>query len=315
MLIADFYPCGREENLRDNDFTYEQSPVEASPTPTSRAKGYRLAIKTFNNVGTTNPIHSDEPSSTGSTTSEDEAVGLVPYYDNNPSAKGTIQSKEHIVKEERRSKKRKWTDEEGPSPLSSINSNAVSQPNKAPKLIHVESTVENEVPLESQSPEDPRTISTPSKRILPILRPLRVTPLVDLPRARGFRNKLYDVCAIICSAGENIIQRRGITDKRDFRLMDLSTKRKVQLSVFVDPMHFMPPLGTVALFRNVAFHEWDGGSLKAYYKNCGARRWFIENPVGIPGCDVGGLRALWEEIRLLEPIDPSLKLGNEITGV
>ena len=239
---------------------------------------------------------------------------LVPYYHENPSGKGTIKGQEHFSKEERQLRKRKWTDEKGQSPLSSINSNAVSQPNKALKLGHAESAIENEVPLEPKSPENRHTISTPSKRILPILRPLRVTPLIDLPRARAFRNKLYDVCAVICSAGENIIQRRGITDKRDFRLMDLSTKRQVQLSVFVDPMHFMPPLGTVALFRSVAFHEWDGGSLKAYYKNCGGRKWFIEDPVGVPGCDVDGLRALWEEVRLLEPINPSRKLGNGVTG-
>lgn len=315
LLIADFYPCGREENTRNDDLIYEQSPVAASPTPTSSAKGNQLVATTFDDISTAIPTGFDDPNSPGSTTSADDAVDLVPYYNEKALTKDIMANNGYSLGEEPQPKKRKWINQERPSPLSSINSNANSQPNKASKATQAESMIEIEVSVEPQSPENPRTISTPLKRILlPVLRPLRVTPLVDLPRARAFRNKLYDVCALICSTGENIVQRRGITDKRDFRLMDLSTKKKVQLSVFVDPLHFMPPPGTVALFRSVAFHEWDGGSLKAYHKNCGGRRWFIEDPVGIPGCDVDGLRALWEEVRLTEPSNPSVKAGYKVTG-
>ncbi|KAL9117507.1 MAG: hypothetical protein Q9187_005954 [Circinaria calcarea] len=314
LLIADFYPRGREENTRDDGLVYEQSPVEASHTPTSSAKGNKSVATIFDKISTAIPTGLDEHNSPGSTTSADDAVDLVPYYDENALAKATMANNEYTLEEERQPKRRKWINEERPSPLSSINSNANSQPNKAPKATQAELAIEIEPSVKPQSPENPRTISTPLKRILPVLRPLRVTPLVDLPRARAFRNKLYDVCAIICSTGENIVQRRGITDKRDFRLMDLSTKKKVQLSVFVDPLHFMPPPGTVALFRSVAFHEWDGGSLKAYHKNCGGRRWFIEDPIGIPDCDVDGLRALWEEVRLTEVSNPSIKLGYKIPG-
>ena len=67
----------------------------------------------------------------------------------------------------------------------------------------------------------------------------------------------------------------------------------------VEPKHFTPAVGTVALFRSVTSHEWDGGSLNAYPKLCEGKDWFVPNPVEIQGCEVGGygvseMREWWD---------------------
>jgi len=83
--------------------------------------------------------------------------------------------------------------------------------------------------------------------------------------------------------------------KRDLRIVDPSSDKAVLLSVFDDPLHFTPAVGTVALFRNLRMHEWDGGSLNAYEKYCAGYEWFVPNPVGVEGCDVEALREWWVE--------------------
>ena len=159
----------------------------------------------------------------------------------------------------------------------------------------------------SQESEHLQIRSTVSKPLLPILRPLHVTPLADLTGTKASRNKIRDVCAVVYSVDPKIVKRKGMPDIRQLRLMDLSTKKKVLFSTFIDSTYFMPSPGTVALFRSVTTHEWDGGSLNAYHRDCGGRNWFIPEPVGVPECDVDALRALWREICASESIGTDTK--------
>ena len=82
-------------------------------------------------------------------------------------------------------------------------------------------------------------------------------------------------------------------DTRHIRIIDPSTTKKVLLSVFVDPHHFRPVVGTVALIRSVLTHTWDGGSLNVYAKQCRGRQWFVMEPAGVAGCDTEALKAWW----------------------
>lgn len=132
-----------------------------------------------------------------------------------------------------------------------------------------------------------------TKAPLPIKRPLQLRTLESLTGQHATRNKVYDVFAVICSVEASVIKPVSMPPKRDLRIMDRSTDKKVLVSVFVDPAHFQPPVGTVALFRSLTTHEWDRGMLNVYPQQCGGKAWFVPDPVGVPGCDVDGLKDWW----------------------
>lgn len=132
----------------------------------------------------------------------------------------------------------------------------------------------------------------PSNRLAPIERALSTIPLAKL---RGYtrRNDVYDVFVVVYSVGNEVIKRSRMPAKRDLRVIDPSTEKKVLLSIFVDPDKFKPAVGTIALIRSVTTHEWDGGMINVYPKQCEGKQWFLPDPVGFPGCDVAHLREWW----------------------
>ncbi|MCJ1334894.1 hypothetical protein MMC09_000159 [Bachmanniomyces sp. S44760] len=133
------------------------------------------------------------------------------------------------------------------------------------------------------------------KGLRPILRPLHITPLSEISGPSITRNKIHDVLAVVAAVSSKTIKRPILPEKRDLRIMDPSTSKKVLLSVFVNPVKFMPEVGTVALFRNVTTHEWDGGSLNAYPKDCEGREWFLPDPVRAKECDFERVARWWRE--------------------
>lgn len=133
-------------------------------------------------------------------------------------------------------------------------------------------------------------IGTPLKRLCT---PLDLHPLSSVSGSRHSRNQRADYLAIVSWVDDKTIKRVNMELKRDLRIVDPSTDKAVLLSVFTDPVNFTPVVGTVALFRNLRMHEWDGGSLNAYEKDCKGYEWFVPNPVGVEGCDVQGLRGWW----------------------
>ena len=132
-----------------------------------------------------------------------------------------------------------------------------------------------------------------------IQRPLRIMPLSKLTGPQTVRNKVHDVLAVVCEIDVQVIRRRGMPAQRNLRIIDTSTPKRVQLTVFVDAENFTPKVGTVALFRNVTTHEWNGGSLKAYQRDCNGRHWFFPNPVDVEGVErekLDQLREHWEQV-------------------
>ena len=134
-----------------------------------------------------------------------------------------------------------------------------------------------------------------------ISRPVSLTPLAAItgPPHTVLRNRIVDVLAVIAQVSPEVVTRTHLTHldlppSRNLRIVDPSTAKKVQLTVFVDAERFTPEVGTVALFRSVTTHEWDGGSLKAYPRDCRGKEWFLPGPWGVEGCDVRALKHWWE---------------------
>lgn len=137
---------------------------------------------------------------------------------------------------------------------------------------------------------------TGSQGLLAIKTPLRICTLGSLTGRNATRNKVHDVFAVVCSVQEYVVKPpKNMPRKRDIRIMDPSTDKKVLVSVFVDPDNFKPTVGTVALFRNLTTHEWDCGMLNVYHDKCAGKAWFIKDPVDVEGCDVKVLKEWWEK--------------------
>lgn len=135
---------------------------------------------------------------------------------------------------------------------------------------------------------------TGSQGLLAIKSPLRICTLDSLTGRNATRNKVHDVFAIVYSVQESVVKPpKNMPRKRDIRIVDPSTEKKVLVSVFVDPDNFKPTVGTVALFRNLTTHEWDSGMLNVYHDKCAGKAWFIKDPVEVEGCDVKVLREWW----------------------
>lgn len=154
---------------------------------------------------------------------------------------------------------------------------------------------------------------TGSQGLLAIKTPLRICTLDSLTGRNATRNKVHDVFAIVCSVQECVVKPpKNMPRKRDIRIMDPSTDKKVLVSVFVDPDNFKPTVGTVALFRNLTTHEWDSGMLNVYHDKCAGKAWFIKDPVEVEGCDVKVLKEWWEK-KNFEREDSNVKVLAEKT--
>lgn len=144
----------------------------------------------------------------------------------------------------------------------------------------------------------PRVFSNRSW-LRPIERPLNIKPLAAF---RGYRRRsdIYDVFVVIQSVGGSVIKRPSMPAKRDIRIVDSSTDKKVLLSIFTEPEKFIPKVGTIALIRNVSTHEYEGGMLNIYPNQCEGKAWFLPDPVGVKGCDVDAMRVWWEQMQAKE---------------
>ncbi len=159
-------------------------------------------------------------------------------------------------------------------------------------------TLPNDRPHSAGNADILRPMSSRSQP-LPIERSLNIKPLAAF---RGYRRRsdLYDVFVVIHSVGDSVIKRLRMPPKRDIRIVDPSTDKRVLLSVFVEPENFIPVVGTIALIRMVSTHEFEGGMLNIYPNHCEGRAWFLPNPVGVEGCDVEAMRIWWMRMQAKE---------------
>ena len=134
----------------------------------------------------------------------------------------------------------------------------------------------------------------------PITRPLKLSPLASVTGPNRSKNEVHDILAVITHVDAHTYKPPHMPRKRDLRIMDTSTSKRVILSVFTDPVGFEPEVGTVALFRNLTTHDWDGGNLKAYPWLCEAKGWFLpasedlHGGTGIEGVERGEIARLVE---------------------
>ncbi|KAI9820386.1 MAG: hypothetical protein M1827_006010 [Pycnora praestabilis] len=158
-----------------------------------------------------------------------------------------------------------------------------------------QATPHDPIPLRSSSPSRPTTRSNhPVKTLKPVSTPLNLhtlNTLLHYPKKQGYR---CDVLAVVESISPHTVKRLKMDLKRDCRLIDPTIDKKIQLSVFVDAENWQPEVGTVALFRNVKNHRWEGLSLNAYSQDCEGVEWFVPEPRVLLGEDVDGLREWWE---------------------
>ena len=111
-------------------------------------------------------------------------------------------------------------------------------------------------------------------------RPPKLSTLASVTGRNCSRNKVVDILAIVDSVDDSTTKPAKMPLKRDMRIMDDSTERKVPLSIFVNPHDCKPTVGDVVLLRNVVTHDFKGGNLAAYPKYCGDKDWCIPNPCG-----------------------------------
>ena len=135
-----------------------------------------------------------------------------------------------------------------------------------------------------------------------IAHPLQISTLASVTDINRSKNEVHDILALIVHVDAHTFKPPRMPRKRDLRIMDTSTSKRVVLSVFTDPVGFAPKPGTVALFRNLTTHDWDGGNLKAYPWLCEDRPWFMPVPdggalEGVEDEDVQRLRDLRGSLR------------------
>ncbi|GBF59594.1 hypothetical protein TMEN_854 [Trichophyton mentagrophytes] len=151
-----------------------------------------------------------------------------------------------------------------------------------------------------------------------------LAPRIPFPK----RNYPCNVIAVISWISPQVIQRAHMPPKRDLRLIDPTIietvdKRRssvttasslpstsppsmtanwtvgISMSVFIDAAEFHPPVGTVAFFRGIKTHEWDGISLNAYEKDCRDKEWFTTDPDRLAslGVDSAALKNWWLHVQ------------------
>ncbi|KAK2760413.1 hypothetical protein FQN54_002483 [Arachnomyces sp. PD_36] len=190
---------------------------------------------------------------------------------------------EYIAKEDQR-KREKVSEKEGITshPSSSSTLKSVSQPE-----------------VDERRPRHKTFFFTQALR--PIERPLNVLSLSELVypyKPLPKRNYLCDIFAVVSWISPNVVKRQHMPPKRDLRILDPTIEQRrprgLQVSVFADAAGFNPPVGTIALFRSLKTHEWDGISLNAYEKDCLGREWFITDPAKLKAYDVTTMQEWWD---------------------
>ena len=126
---------------------------------------------------------------------------------------------------------------------------------------------------------------------------LQLSTLASVTGTNVTRNQQVNILAMIDHVSSSTVKPTTAPLKRDVRIVDSSTEKKVTLSVFVDPVNFLPKEYDIILFRNLTTHDFSGGNLNAYPKKCKDKDWYIINPYGIEGCDMMSMESFREDYR------------------
>ena len=124
--------------------------------------------------------------------------------------------------------------------------------------------------------------------------PLHLSTLASITGTNATRNRQVNILAMIERVSTSTVKPTTAPLKRDVRIIDPSTDRKVTLSVFVDPVNFVPKEYDIMLFCELTTHDFSGGNLNAYPKKCKGKEWYILNPYDIAECDMKSMEIFRE---------------------
>ena len=134
--------------------------------------------------------------------------------------------------------------------------------------------------------------------------PLHLSTLASVTGTNTTRNKQVNIFAMIEHVSDSTVKPTTLPLKRDVRIVDPSTDKKVTLSVFVDPVNFIPKRYDIMLFCNLTTHNFSGGSLNAYPKRCRGKEWYILNPYNVEECDMKSMEVFREHYQKVQAQAP-----------
>ncbi|KAL8867000.1 MAG: hypothetical protein Q9174_005945 [Haloplaca sp. 1 TL-2023] len=288
LVIEDFYSIG-EDDRYDVDSAALEEPIleetEPEQSPTERrlsgSKIRRIENSEGKQIKDGPPLpdlRSQELPEAEDTENHDAAMDVDPGP---RKALATPPTSQQL----REAMKRKWD-----TALDEIDTNDAYRLSKYRKL------------EETRAREARAAAEASAKAFVTRYESLPTTPLVSITRSNKRRNTHHDVLALIVSVNPEVIKRKSMPPKRDLRIMDISTIKKVALSVFFDAENFNPPPGTVVLFKNLTTHEFDGGCLNAFPKDCQGKDWFIPDPPGFENGEVAQLKDCWARLQYSEQV-------------
>ncbi|KAL8711269.1 MAG: hypothetical protein Q9225_007147 [Loekoesia sp. 1 TL-2023] len=288
IVIEDFYSIGEDDRygqdlapIRENsptavdcdDLEKEKQRLELTKVGISTSDGKNLSKA----EALADPVSQDSLEAEDVETQDENTIDGQSQKIASPTPPSSQQIREAM--------KRKWD-----TALDEIDTNDTYRLSKYRKL------------EEARAREAKEAADASARALLIRYQSLPTTPLVSLTGPNKRRNAHHDVLALIVSVSPDLIKRSGMPPKRDLRIMDISTIKKVSLSVFVSAEAFLPEPGTVALFKHLTTHDSNGSSLNAYSKDCDGKDWFIPDPPGFENGEVAQLKDCWARIQFSEQV-------------
>ncbi|KAI4202145.1 MAG: hypothetical protein LQ350_002812 [Teloschistes chrysophthalmus] len=285
LVIEDFYSIGEDERYDVAPDTHEESVLEESEPGDTETRNNAPTSKQLDMFGR-KPRESERPAQAraGDKVIEEEVENHSQISIENVG-KEKASPTSPTSQQRREAMKRKWD-----TALEEIDTNDTYRISKYRRL------------EEARAREAHAAADASAKAFITRYESLPTTPLVAITGPNKRRNTHHDILALIVSVSPDIIKRPGMPPKRDLRIMDISTIKKVSLSVFADAGKFNPAPGTVALFKHLTAHDYDGGSLNAYAKDCRGPDWFIPDPPGFENGEVAQLKDCWARIQYSESV-------------
>ena len=284
LAISDFYPIGEEKRYHSS--TDSLGPLDqGSAKEEDERKEFETRMERSLSRGSPDKIHQDIVSSKG------------PFSFNSAAAE---------VKKRKRA-----------TSSLDLDPDLLSVASEAQKLRHPPSAKmtrgnahEDFRPRSSDDYLD--NVSTPSRECSTQVRaspervpsPLQLSTLASVTGTNATRNKQVNILAMIEYVSNTTVKPTTAPLKRDVRLVDSSTDKKVTLSVFVDPVNFIPKKYDIMLFRNLTTHDFSGGNLNAYPRKCKGKEWCILNPYHAEECDMKSMEVFRANYRKTEAQEP-----------
>ena len=282
LAISDFYPIGEEQRY--------YSSTEPDSFSASAGENH---TGPFNQVPAVDKNEDDEIEPIKAENSLPGKI-LAKAYQDIDSGGDSIASTAAIVEPKKRKRGKSFLDLD-PDLLSLAN--RITKPGVTPPAqtwkVHGRDDAQPKSSEDHSSRSSASKIQFPQQAITrtpfspePIQSPLQLSTLASVTGPSATRNKQVNILAMIDYVSSSTVKPTTAPLKRDVRIVDPTTDKKVTLSVFIDPVNFVPKLYDIILFRDLTTHDFSGGNLNAYPKKCRGKEWYLPNPYGIDECDM-----------------------------